>query len=85
MDIETEDGTAWNQYLLEVKDGAAQLTRTHTPGEVQFTRRQLAVWYAGGYRTAATARLAGVATQSNEALSRLIRTTEHEPWLPDHF
>ncbi|MFJ3658330.1 enhanced intracellular survival protein Eis [Streptomyces nigra] len=85
LDIEGEDGETWDQYLLEVKDGAAQITKTHTAGVVRLTRRQLAVWYAGGYRTAAAARLAGVDTSSEDALKRLIRTTEHEPWLPEHF
>ncbi|WP_234439993.1 GNAT family N-acetyltransferase [Streptomyces bicolor] len=85
VDIEGADGGSWDQYLLEVKGGAGQITKTHTAGEVRLTRRQLAVWYAGGYRTAAAARLAGVAARSDTALSTLIRTTEHEPWLPDHF
>lgn len=86
VDIEGEDKGNWNQYLLEVKDGTGQLTKTHTAGEVRLTRRQLAVWYAGGYRTPATARLAGVTAKSDQALSSLIRTTaHHEPWLPDHF
>jgi hypothetical protein len=85
VDIESEDGGSWDQYLLEVRGGAGQLTRTHTAGEVRLTRRQLAVWYAGGYRTAAAARLAGVAGKSDTALSALIRTIENDPWVPDHF
>jgi predicted acetyltransferase len=85
LDIESEDGETWGQYLLEVKDSAGQITKTHAAGEVRLTRRQLGVWYAGGYRTAAAAGLAGVDTGSEEVLSRLIRTTEHEPWLPEHF
>jgi hypothetical protein len=86
VDIESETGDTWDQYLLKVKGGAGQITETHTAGEVRLTRRQLAVWYAGGYRSAAAARLTGVAARSEEALSTLIRTTaDHEPWLPDHF
>lgn len=85
LEIESEDGRTWERYLLEVKAGDGQLTKAHAPAEVQLTRRQLAVWYAGGYRTAAAARLAGVAAKTDTALSRLIGTTEHEPWLPDHF
>lgn len=85
VDIEGEDGETWGQYLLEVKGGAGQITKTHTAGEVRLTRRQLAVWYAGGYRTATAARLAGVDARSAGVLNTLIRTTEHEPWLPDHF
>ncbi len=84
--IEGEEGGTWEEFLLEVNDGTGQLTRTPTAGEVRLTRRQLAVWYAGGYRTATSARLAGVAARSHEALSKLIdATTDHEPWLPDHF
>jgi predicted acetyltransferase len=86
VEVEGESGDTWHQYLLEVSDGVGQLTKTHAIGEVRLTRRQLAVWYAGGYRTAASARLAGVTARSEEALTRLIRTTaDHEPWLPDHF
>lgn len=86
VDIESENGQTWDHYLLEVKGGAGQITKTRTAGDVRLTRRQLAVWYASGYRTAATARLAGVVARYDEALSGLIRTTEqHEPWLPDHF
>lgn len=85
VDIERENGGTWDHYLLEVKGGTGQITETHTPGEVRLTRGQLAVWYAGGYRTTAAARLAGVTTISDRALSSLIHTTDHEPWLPDHF
>ncbi|MFE7843081.1 enhanced intracellular survival protein Eis [Streptomyces sp. NPDC057474] len=85
VDIASENGETWDHYLLEVKGGAGQITETPTGGEVRLTRRQLAVWYAGGYRTAAAARLAGVTTRSDKVLNALIRTTDHEPWLPDHF
>lgn len=86
LEIEGERGESWEQYLLEVKGGAGRLTRTHATGEVRLTRRQLAVWYAGGYRTAASARFAGVDARSDEALIKLSRvTSDHEPWLPDHF
>lgn len=84
--IESEEGGTWEEHLLEVQGGTARITRTHTTGAVRLTRRQLAVWYAGGYQTAASARLAGVAAKSDEALTDLIHaTTDHEPWLPDHF
>ncbi|MGY1584589.1 sterol carrier protein domain-containing protein [Streptomyces sp. MN13] len=68
-----------------MKGGSGRITRTQAAGEVRLTRRQLAVWYASGYRTAAAARLSGVVASSDKALSSLIRVTEHEPWLPDHF
>ncbi|MFE5489003.1 hypothetical protein ACFQ7Z_03405 [Streptomyces virginiae] len=51
-----------------------------------FTRCQLAVWYAGGYRSTTSARLAGVRALADKALATLVHsTTEFEPWLPDHF
>ncbi|MGR3935274.1 sterol carrier protein domain-containing protein [Streptomyces sp. BRA346] len=55
-------------------------------GDVRLTRGQLAVWYAGGYRTAAASHLAGITARSQDTLTRLIRTTmDVEPWLPDHI
>ncbi|WP_405669037.1 sterol carrier protein domain-containing protein (plasmid) [Streptomyces sp. NBC_01166] len=84
--VEGEEAGSWQEYLLSVHDGTAQINRAHTAGEVRLTRRQLAVWYAGGYPSTASARLAGVTATSEEALSKLIQiTTGHEPWLPDHF
>ncbi|WP_308118180.1 sterol carrier protein domain-containing protein [Streptomyces buecherae] len=62
------------------------MTPTHVAERVTLTRHQLAVWYAGGYRSATSARMAGVHATSEEALTSLVRsTTQHEPWLPDHF
>ncbi|WP_373869505.1 sterol carrier protein domain-containing protein [Sphaerisporangium rufum] len=59
---------------------------TNAEGEAALTRRQLAAWYAGGYRTLASARIAGLRATSDKALAILIRsTTDLEPWLPDHF
>ncbi|WP_431968614.1 sterol carrier protein domain-containing protein [Actinacidiphila sp. bgisy160] len=50
------------------------------------TRRQLACWYAGGYRSVTAAQISGVHSQSTKTLTTLIHaTTDHEPWLPDHF
>nr|WP_168724474.1 sterol carrier protein domain-containing protein [Streptomyces sp. A1547] len=86
MEIESENGDSWDRYLVEVCNGKARICATHSEGEVQLTRRQLAVWYASGYRTAASARLAGVTARSREALTRLVRgTADLEPWLPEHF
>ncbi len=86
VDIESEHGGNWESYLLEVKGGTAQITETRTQGDVQFTRGQLAVWYAGGYRTAAAARITGVTAKSDEILTQLIRaTSDFEPWLPEHL
>ncbi|MGW7199392.1 GNAT family N-acetyltransferase [Streptomyces chryseus] len=85
--IEIEDKTGdWGRWMLQVKAGAAEIAPTHVEGQVSFTRRQLAVWYAGGYRSTTSARMAGVHAVSEQALAALVRsTTEFEPWLPDHF
>ncbi|MEV6983237.1 sterol carrier protein domain-containing protein [Sphaerisporangium sp. NPDC051017] len=84
--IESENGGNWERYILRVADGSAEITPAHVEGTVTLTRRQLAVWYAGGYRSVASARMAGVQAVSEEALAALIRcTTDLEPWLPDHF
>ncbi|MER6145425.1 GNAT family N-acetyltransferase [Streptomyces sparsogenes] len=86
MEIESEADGTWQSYLLEVKDGAGQVTAVSSYGDVRLTRGQLAVWYAGGYRTAVAAELAGVAARSRDALAQLIQATvDMEPWLPDHI
>ncbi|MGP3950900.1 GNAT family N-acetyltransferase [Streptomyces sp. 7N604] len=86
IEIENENGGAWDRYFLRITTGSAEISPTHTEGKVTLTRRQLAVWYAGGYRTVTSARMAGVRAASEKPLATLIRsTTELEPWLPDHF
>lgn len=85
IEIENENG-GWARWMLHVNDGAAEILPTHVKGQVIFTRRQLAVWYAGGYRSTASARLSGVHATSEKALTALVRSTaQFEPWLPDHF
>ncbi|MFE4870484.1 enhanced intracellular survival protein Eis [Streptomyces sp. NPDC056682] len=85
IEIETEAGD-WGRWMLQMKTGEAEIAPTHVEGQVSLTRRQLAVWYAGGYRSTTSARLAGVHAASDKALTTLVRsTTEFEPWLPDHF
>lgn len=86
IEIESENGGAWDRYVLRITAGSAEISPTRIEGEVSFTRRQLAVWYAGGYRTVTSARMAGVRAGSEQALATLIRSTaELEPWLPDLF
>ncbi|CAM5406731.1 spore coat protein [Streptomyces spiroverticillatus] len=86
IEIESEDRLSHGRYLLRLTAGSAELTTTHRAGDVALTRGQLAVWYAGGYRTTTAARAAGVRATSPRALTTLIRaTTGQEPWLPDHF
>ncbi|MEU7181888.1 MULTISPECIES: GNAT family N-acetyltransferase [Streptomyces] len=85
MEIKNETGD-WDRWMLQIKDGTADFVPTHVEGQVTFTRRQLAVWYAGGYRSTTSARMAGVHAVSEKALATLVRSTaEFEPWLPDHF
>ncbi|MFH8977980.1 sterol carrier protein domain-containing protein [Streptomyces sp. NPDC017890] len=85
VEIENETGD-WDRWMLRIKTGAAEIVPTHVEGQVTFTRRQLAVWYAGGYRSTTSARMAGVHAVSEKALATLLRsTTQLEPWLPDHF
>ncbi|GAA1554511.1 GNAT family N-acetyltransferase [Streptomyces globosus] len=86
LEIENTTGEGWDRWLLHIKNGSADLTPTSAPSQVTLSRRQLAVWYAGGYRTATSARMAGIQAVSDQALANLIRSTiEYEPWLPDHF
>ncbi|WP_309117469.1 GNAT family N-acetyltransferase [Saccharothrix sp.] len=74
------------RYHLRLADGRAEVEPTTAPAEVTFTPHQLAVWYAGGYRTTTAADIAGVRADKPTALSTVIRaTTAQEPWLPDHF
>ncbi|MFD5268826.1 enhanced intracellular survival protein Eis [Streptomyces sp. NPDC058335] len=86
IEIENESGTSWDRWIFQMEAGNAEITPTHAEGQVTFTRRQLAVWYAGGYRSATSARMAGVRAVSDRALASLVRSTaDLEPWLPDHF
>lgn len=86
IEIEGKDGDASDRYVLRVADGSAEFSPTQAEGEVTLTRGQLAVLYAGGYRTTTSAALAGVRASSEKALAMLVRcTTDLEPWLPDHF
>lgn len=86
VELETDAENTWKPYTLHIQNGRAQLTASRDHPQVRLTRGQLAAWYAGGYRTAASARLAGVTATSPEALTHLIRTTtDQEPWLPDHI
>lgn len=86
IEIESENSGSWDRYMLQITGGSAEINPTKNEGTVNFTRRQLAVWFAGGYRTATSARMTGVRSGSEEALATLIHSTaELEPWLPDHF
>ncbi|MEU0060047.1 GNAT family N-acetyltransferase [Streptomyces sp. NPDC006334] len=83
--IEQENGDT-DRYLLQISHGAADLQPTTAECRVRLTHRQATVWYAGGYRSTAAARMAGVRAADEQSLATLIRsTTEHELWLAEHF
>ncbi|MFD3381959.1 MULTISPECIES: enhanced intracellular survival protein Eis [unclassified Streptomyces] len=86
IEVEGESHNTSDRYLLHIEAGSAELRPTSREAAVSFTRGQLAVWYAGGYRSTTTARLSGIECTSSQALTNLIHaTTDQEPWLPDHF
>ncbi|MFE3876733.1 enhanced intracellular survival protein Eis [Kitasatospora sp. NPDC059146] len=86
VEIGDERPGSSHRYLLRICAGSADLTPVRTDGAVAFTRGQFAVWYAGGYRSPAAARLSGVRTRCEKALTTLVRATSgQEPWLPEHF
>jgi predicted acetyltransferase len=64
IEIENEAGDGTQRWMLQISAGAAEITPTTTEGQVTFTRRQFAVWYAGGYRSSASAHMAGVHAES---------------------
>ncbi|MEU5757255.1 GNAT family N-acetyltransferase [Streptomyces sp. NPDC047829] len=79
-------GTKPRTYQLHVQDGAVDVSPTPATPCIRLTAGQLAVWYAGGYRSAAAARLGGVNATSPSHLETLIRAAAaREPWLPDQF
>lgn len=86
LGIENERDSTYDRYVLRITAGSGEISTTNTESKVMLTRQQFAVWYAGGYRTAASARLAGVHAVSEKVLTTLVRSTaDLEPWLPDHF
>lgn len=85
VEIVTDDGARTERFLLHVAGGAGDLTPTTSDGQLTLTRGQFAVWYAGGYRTATAAALAGVSAEPTALTRLLAATAEREPWLADHF
>ncbi|MGR3875626.1 GNAT family N-acetyltransferase [Streptomyces graminifolii] len=74
------------RYLLQITHGAAELQPTRTEPRVTLDRRQATLWYAGGYRSTAAARMAGIHATDEHSLATLIRsTTDHELWCAEHF
>ncbi|MBT2505890.1 GNAT family N-acetyltransferase [Streptomyces sp. ISL-98] len=85
IEIVTEDGEATERLMLRVSHGKGELAPTTHEGKITLTRGQFAVWYAGGYRSTAAARLAGVDADPRALAQLLTATADREPWLPDHF
>ncbi|MER6442912.1 GNAT family N-acetyltransferase [Streptomyces sp. NPDC001185] len=85
IEVVTETGDATQPFDLRIAGGTGELTPSVRTGRVTLTRGQFAVWYAGGYRTAPAAQLAGVRGDP-QALAHLVRSTaDLEPWLSEYF
>ncbi|MGW3669042.1 GNAT family N-acetyltransferase [Streptomyces sp. NPDC005141] len=61
VEVVTETGEATQPFNLHIAGGTGELSPSVRTGRITLTRSQFAVWYAGAYRTAATAQLAGAA------------------------
>lgn len=85
LEVAHSAGAEPERCTLRITAGAGDLEPSRRPGRCTLTSRQFAVWYAGGYRTATAAALAGV-TGAPSAIADLVHATaEREPWLPEHF
>ncbi|MFK0242743.1 sterol carrier protein domain-containing protein [Microbacterium sp. NPDC090281] len=81
-----ENGRTQNVYMIEISSGHAQVTPSPKEPDVCLSQGQLAVWYAGGYRSANSARSAGVYSRTEQALRAFVAATSaSEPWIPDLF
>ncbi|MGH3755692.1 MAG: sterol carrier protein domain-containing protein [Pseudonocardiaceae bacterium] len=69
----------------ESPQARGELAPSACEGRLRLTRRQFAVWYAGGYRTVTAATLAGVRGDPQEVARLVLATADREPWLPEHF
>ncbi|MEU6813999.1 GNAT family N-acetyltransferase [Streptomyces sp. NPDC046860] len=83
--IVTEDGTAVDRFSLRIASGEGELKPTDREPQLTLTRGQFAVWFAGGYRSAAAALLSGLEGDPRTLGRLLTATTEREPWLADYF
>ncbi len=85
LEVAGETGDTTERFTLRLTAGKGELAPSTREGALRLTRRQFAVWYAGGYRTVAAAMLAGVHGDPQE-VARLVRATaDREPWLPEYF
>ncbi|MFL4909453.1 enhanced intracellular survival protein Eis [Streptomyces sp. MMS24-I2-30] len=85
IEVVTEDGNATQRFVLRITGGEGQLEPTARTGKLTLTRGQIAVWYAGGYRSVAAAEIAGVRGDPRALAQLLTATADREPWLADYF
>ncbi|WP_395108333.1 enhanced intracellular survival protein Eis [Actinomadura sp. SCN-SB] len=85
MEVVNEAGTGADRFTLRITNGAGDLEPSSAAGRCRLTRRQFAVWYAGGYRTTTAAALAGVDGDPAAIADLIHATSDREPWLPEHF
>jgi predicted acetyltransferase len=85
IEIVAEGSGATDRFILRISGGEGELEPTTREGQLTLPRGQMAVWYAGGYRSATAAHLAGVGG-APRALAQLLKATaDREPWLADYF
>lgn len=89
LDLPDPDSDGSRLHTLSIDAGRACLTpngaRTGRSPDVTLSRRQFALWYAGGYRSPAAAAMAGVRGNVTALARLLAATADREPWLADHF
>ncbi|MGH3824648.1 MAG: GNAT family N-acetyltransferase [Pseudonocardiaceae bacterium] len=85
LDVTTDTDDTTERFTLRITAGKGELAPSACEGRPLRTRRQFAVWYAGGYRTATAATLAGVRGDPQELARLVLATADREPWLPEHF
>jgi predicted acetyltransferase len=78
--------TGDSSFTLHVVGGQAELeTAPGSKPRLVLTEQQFAVWYAGGYRSAASALLDGVEGSAEDVARLVAATCGNEPWLPEYF
>lgn len=84
--LEVIDGGP-QRFALHLQRGQGDVDDAGSGGpQITLTRRQLAAWYAGAYRSTSSARAAGIQAASLQTLVDFIgATVDLEPWMPDHF
>ena len=85
IEIVDETDAEPERFTLRIANGEGDLEPSSRAGRCTLTRRQFAVWYAGGYRTATAAALAGVVGDPPAVADLVHATTDREPWLSEHF